>query len=160
LLGALAGGRRAVSFVFVQSKIGARRSSAMAAVLLVEDVPIVRTTLSKFMERGGHVVTCCGGGDEAWSRLSNTRFDAVVTDLWMMDGDGLALIERLRSSGDGTPIIAITGGNPRSPLSNSIEAALGAGADRALLKPVTKAALLATIAECVGGEESPVERPV
>ena len=99
----------------------------MATVLLVEDVPVVRMTLMKFLERGGHVVTVCGGGGEAWSCVNRNRFDAVVTDLWMMNGDGLQLIQRMRTKGDLTPVIAITGGDPRSSQSTSVDVALRAG---------------------------------
>src|ERR1700679_1618582 len=99
----------------------------MAAVLLVEDVPVVRTTLLKFLERGGHVVSVCGGGDEAWSLIRKNRFHAVVTDLWMINGDGLEFIERVRTGRDATPIIAITGGDPRSTQSTSADVALRAG---------------------------------
>ena len=130
----------------------------MPAVLLIEDVPLVRLSLVKFLERGGHAVTVCTGGDEAWSRMSGRRFDVIVTDLWMMDGDGPGFIRRLRSSGDRTPIIAITGGDPRSPQSTSIDLALSAGADRALLKPITKSTLLNAISESLGLEQSASER--
>jgi CheY-like chemotaxis protein len=126
----------------------------MAAVLLVEDVPVVRMTLLKFLERGGHSVTVCGGGDEASRCIGKTRFDVVITDIWMMRGDGLAFIQRLRTSDDATPIIAITGGDPRSPQSTSVDVALRYGANRVLLKPVTKATLLEAVDECVGPEDS------
>jgi CheY-like chemotaxis protein len=130
----------------------------MAAILLVEDVPLVSMTLVRFLERGGHGVTVCMGGDEAWSKASKTRFDVIVTDLWMMDGDGPGFIGRVRSSGDATPIIAITGGDPRSPQSTSIEVALSAGADRAVLKPITKATLLDAISEIMRTAQSATER--
>jgi two-component system chemotaxis response regulator CheY len=132
----------------------------MAAVLLVEDTPVVRMTLLKFLERGGHVVTVCGGGAEAWSCLGKNRFDVVVTDLWMMNGDGLELIQRMRTTGDLTPVIAITGGDPRSPQSTSVDVALRVGANQALSKPVTKAVLLEAVRECIGLEENAPERTV
>jgi CheY-like chemotaxis protein len=122
----------------------------MATVLLVEDVPVVRMTLVKFLERGGHRVTVYGGGEEAWRGIGKTCFDVVITDLWMTNGDGLEFIRRLRTRGDLTPIIAITGGDPRSPQSSSRDDALRSGANRVLLKPVTKATLLEAVGECVG----------
>jgi CheY-like chemotaxis protein len=124
----------------------------MASVLLVEDVPVVRMTLVKFLERGGHSVTACGGGDEAWLRFGKSQFDVVITDLWMTNGDGLEFIQRLRISGNLTPVIAITGGDPRSPQSTSSDVALRSGANRVLLKPVTKATLLESVGECIGRE--------
>lgn len=117
----------------------------MAAILLVEDVSLVRTTLRRFLERGGHVVEECGSGDDARAFLVHRQVDAVVTDLWMRDGDGLSLIAALRADGRTVPVIAITGGDPRSPLSSSADAAAKAGADRVLMKPVTKTLLLDSI---------------
>ncbi|MCW6511561.1 response regulator [Lichenifustis flavocetrariae] len=121
----------------------------MAAVLLIEDVAVVRTTLMKFLERGGHAVTVCEGSHEAWRLLNQQRFDAVVTDIWMKDGDGLDLIGRIRARGDTTPIVVITGGDPRSPQSTSVDAAIRAGANQALMKPVTKTLLLDTVTACL-----------
>jgi CheY-like chemotaxis protein len=66
----------------------------------------------------------------------------------------------MRTKGDLTPVIAITGGDPRSPQSTSVDVALSVGANRALSKPVTKAVLLETIRECIGLEEKAPERTV
>jgi CheY-like chemotaxis protein len=67
----------------------------------------------------------------------------------MKDGDGLELIRRLRADGHQMPVIALTGGDPRSPQSTSANVASQAGANRVLMKPVTKALLLDTIAELI-----------
>lgn len=122
----------------------------MAEILLIDDVSVVRTALCKFMSRAGHVVTECGGGDEAWSTLSQRRFDLIVTDLWMKEGTGLDFIKRTRAAGVRTPVIAITSGDLNSPAAGSKSVALGAGADRVLLKPVMRPILLDTIAQLIG----------
>ncbi len=129
----------------------------MAAILLIEDVPIVRDTLRKFLERGGHKVTECGGGDEASTLIGRQTFDAVVTDIWMKDGDGLEFIHRLRAKNPTIPVIAITGGDPRSPQSSSGDNALRAGASRVLMKPVTKSLLLDTVAEFLTAKANAVQ---
>lgn len=119
----------------------------MAAILVIEDVQVVRTALRKFLERGGHQVTECGGGEEGWALFSKNPVDIVVTDLWMKAGGGFEFIQRLRSNGHSTPVIAVTSGDPRTPRSASVKVAMRAGASRVLLKPITGAILLSAVAE-------------
>ena len=122
----------------------------MAAILLIDDVPVVRMVLAKFLKRAGHDVTECGGGDEAWSALSRLTFDIIVTDLWMKAGDGIAFIQRVRASGCKTPIIAITSGDLNSPAAADGKRALREGADRVILKPVVRIVLMDAIAQLIG----------
>jgi CheY-like chemotaxis protein len=122
----------------------------LARVLLVEDVSIVRMILRGFLESGGHGVTECDGGEEAARLIGDNLFDAVVTDIFMKDGDGLKFISGQRSKGVTIPIIAMTGGDPRWPQSKSGDLALRAGANRVLMKPVTKSNILGAIADTVG----------
>ncbi|CAL8978170.1 Response regulator MprA [Rhodoplanes serenus] len=119
----------------------------MASVLLVDDVMITRYTLRLFLERGGHTVTECSGGDEAIPVLSASRFDVLVTDVWMAAGDGLSLINRIKSAGLNVPVVAVTGGAPRAPQEYSVDEAQKAGADRVLMKPVGLDELLRAVAE-------------
>lgn len=119
----------------------------MALILLVEDTELVRITLRKFLEKAGHDVQDCAGGDEASKLLAVRDFDLVVTDLWMQAGDGLDFIRRTRLGGARLPILAITGGDPRSPLANSADAARDVGATSILMKPVTKATLVSAVSQ-------------
>lgn len=122
----------------------------MVAILLVDDVSVVRLTLRKILERGGHEVIECGGGAEALGRLKSTHVDVVITDLWMPEGDGLEFIRKLKAGGAAMPVIAITGGAPRAPTQFSIEQAISAGANKVLMKPVGKDELLGAVAEVAG----------
>lgn len=124
----------------------------MSAILLVEDSDLVRATLHKFLVREGHDVTDCASGDEATQLLKQGRFDLVVADLWMQGGDGLQFIRQARASGNAVPIIAITGGDPRSPIANSAKAAGEAGADRVLMKPFAKTTLTSLVGELLEGQ--------
>ena len=122
----------------------------MAWILLVEDAQPVRMILRAFLESAGHGVTECGGGDEASRLMKLHRFAAVITDLAMKDGDGLAFIRDQRSGGATIPIIAMTSGDPRSPQSKARVLAIRAGANQVLMKPVTKPEILAALANTVG----------
>jgi CheY-like chemotaxis protein len=122
----------------------------MVAVLLVDDVVVVRMTLRKILERGGHAVIECSGGNEAIGCLKSAHVDVVITDLWMPDGDGLEFIRKLKAAGSAIPVIAITGGAPRAPAEFSVEQAISAGANKVLMKPVGKDELLGVVAEAAG----------
>jgi CheY-like chemotaxis protein len=118
----------------------------MAAILLVEDSRIIRLVIRHFLEWGGHDVTECSGGVTASLMLDRNRFDAIVTDVCMPDGDGIAFITDQRSSGATTPIVAITGGDFGVPKDQCAQRAVDAGADHVLMKPVKKNEMLAAIA--------------
>jgi len=117
----------------------------MAAVLLVEDVAIVRTILRKFVEAAGHKVTECAGADEASRLVGRAKFDVVITDLWMKDGNGLDFIGAQAGKDRSKKIIAMSGGDVMVSGSRSLELAREAGALRVLVKPVTKTDILNAI---------------
>src|SRR5450432_2261498 len=58
------------------------------SVLVVDDEPGIRTALSAGFRRSGWRVECAGNVREAVSLLSRGRFDLVVSDMRMPDGDG------------------------------------------------------------------------
>jgi CheY-like chemotaxis protein len=119
----------------------------MSNVLLVDDIDVVRLTLRKFLERGGHQVRECASAAEAVEAMRASKPDVVITDLWMPGRDGLSLIRELRSNHAGLPVIAITGGAPSLPQALSLEEAKQAGADRVLMKPVGLQELLTAVRE-------------
>jgi CheY-like chemotaxis protein len=117
----------------------------MSAVLVVDDIDVVRLTLRKFLERGGHKVTECASADEAEDLLRRWTPDVVVTDLWMPGRNGLSLISALRQRHTHLPVIAITGGAPGMAQTSSLNEAEAAGADRVLMKPVGMQELLSCV---------------
>ncbi|MDO9428501.1 MAG: response regulator [Methylobacterium sp.] len=123
----------------------------MASVLVVDDIPVVRMTIRKFLERGGHRVVECGSTAEAIAALTTQAVDLIVTDLWMPGQDGLALIRHAKSRPRPLPLVAVTGGAPRAPQLFSTEEAVRAGADRVLMKPVGMRELLACVTELLAG---------
>jgi CheY-like chemotaxis protein len=50
-------------------------------ILLVEDDPLVRTSIIKILERGGYTVSAVPNGLAALSELRDQRFSAIITDL-------------------------------------------------------------------------------
>jgi diguanylate cyclase (GGDEF)-like protein len=116
--------------------------SAPLTVLLVEGSPIVRQGLSRLIEGRGHTVIATADPDEAWARLRDHPADVVVADWSTPDRAAGALLARLRAreASDGaayTGVILLAAPAGRA----AVVAALEAGADACLLKPVDASSL-------------------
>jgi CheY-like chemotaxis protein len=121
----------------------------VSAVLVVDDIDVVRLTLRKFLERGGHKVTECASADEAEDMMRRWTPDVIVTDLWMPGRDGLSLIRAVRQRHARLPVVAITGGAPGMTQASSLDEARLAGADRVVMKPVGVQELLASVQDAL-----------
>lgn len=62
-------------------------------VLIVEDERTLRRSLASFFRSKGLVVTEVGSIGEAHQELALGRFDAVLLDVGLPDGDGLTLLQ-------------------------------------------------------------------
>lgn len=80
-----------------------------AHVLVVDDEVPILTALQKTLSLEGHTVDVAGGCRVAEERLSKRSYDIVLLDVALPDGDGVKLLERLRESGNDTPVIMMSG---------------------------------------------------
>jgi DNA-binding response OmpR family regulator len=81
--------------------------SGMATVLVVDDEPIVRDVVVRYLQRDGFDTLEAGDGDAARAIIENGQPDLVVLDLMLPGTDGLALCRWIRASGD-LPVIMLT----------------------------------------------------
>jgi DNA-binding NtrC family response regulator len=65
-------------------------------ILVVDDEKIKRITLADDLAAQGHDVAMASDGEEAFEKLSQGRFDVLVTDLKMPKIDGLELLKRIK----------------------------------------------------------------
>jgi DNA-binding NtrC family response regulator len=65
-------------------------------ILVVDDEKIKRITLADDLAAQGHEVAMASDGEEAFEKLSQGRFDVLVTDLKMPKLDGLELLKRIK----------------------------------------------------------------
>lgn len=82
----------------------------MARILIVDDMPEVRSSLRRLMERDQHSVGEAGSGGEALRALQADSYDLVITDINMPDMDGIELILAVGNTWPRLPIVAISGG--------------------------------------------------
>jgi PAS domain S-box-containing protein len=109
-------------------------------VLLIEDAPDTLDMLRVVFEARGYAVTPCAEAEEALRVAESARFDIIVSDIGLPRIDGYELLGRLRSVAHmrGVPAVALTGyAAPRDA-----EAALAAGFDAHVAKPVDPLALV------------------
>jgi DNA-binding response OmpR family regulator len=80
----------------------------MTTVLVVDDEPIVRDVVARYLERDGHTILTADSGDEARGVIEGEAPSLVVLDV-MLPGetDGLALCRWIRATSD-LPVILLT----------------------------------------------------
>jgi two-component system, OmpR family, response regulator MprA len=112
-----------------------------ARILVVDDEPAVRSSLSRALRLEGYDVSLAADGQEALDQLERERCDAIVLDVSMPRVDGLEMCRRLRASGDQTPVLMLTA---RETIDDRV-AGLDAGADDYLVKPFALRELMARL---------------
>ena len=120
-------------------------------ILVIDDDPLMRDLITDWLEGAGYRVlkaTDCGAACTALERAPAL----VVSDMWMPGPCGAEAIRWMRQKHPGLQLIAVSGhfgsGQGCTP-----EDAVGAGAARALAKPVKRAELLSAVAELIGSPQ-------
>jgi len=80
----------------------------VSTILIVDDNEAMRETVRGWLNASGHQVEEAASGEEALSFLSRRTADVVVTDLRMPGMDGMALLEALKLSEPGLPVLMVT----------------------------------------------------
>jgi two-component system chemotaxis sensor kinase CheA len=75
---------------------GGRPPERKPVILLAEDSITTRTQEKRILESAGYEVVTAVDGADAWSKLGDRAFDAVVSDVEMPNVNGLALTEKIR----------------------------------------------------------------
>src|SRR5512139_4071257 len=105
--------------------------------LIVDDEPDIRDLLTITLGRMNLAVDSAGDIDAAVKKLGGEKYDLVLTDMRLPDGDGLDLVEWIQSHRPGVPVAVITA-------HGNVEAAVRAlklGAFDFISKPLDLAAL-------------------
>ena len=110
-------------------------------ILVVEDDPAVRNSLSRALRLEGYEAELHEEGATAIRSLQVAAPDAILLDLQLPDVDGVEICRRVRATGDRTPILMVTA---RDAVDDRV-AGLDAGADVYLVKPFDLAELFARL---------------
>ena len=110
-------------------------------ILIIEDDYYLRRNLRMLLEGEGYESETAATEKEAMQYVLNGAFDLYLLDLWLPDGDGFDLLQKLRKR-SGKPVIFLTVSDDEDTLVK----ALNLGADDYVTKPYRKAELLSRIA--------------
>ena len=85
-----------------------------ASILIVDDEPLVRQTLSEWMRRKNFQVFEAEGGRQALEMIRTGDPDIVISDVVMPGMDGIQLLKEARAVKADTPFLMISGYPSRS----------------------------------------------
>ena len=87
----------------------------MSSILIVDDEPGVRSSLSGVLRDEGYDVDSVDSGEACLERLAQHSYDVVVLDVWLPGMDGLATLGRMRERQIEAQVVIISGhGNVES----------------------------------------------
>lgn len=115
-------------------------------VLVVDDDPDIRETLSDMLEHEGYRVHAVGTGAEAIRQARQTHYGAVLLDMQLPDLHGHVVMKFLMDADPKLPIIAITA----YALEENTIGSLTRGAFAYITKPYNSTELKATLRKAIG----------
>lgn len=114
----------------------------MATILAIDDDSDFHGYLRELLERADHVVV--ETGDDLRRTLAAGGIDAVITDLYMPDIDGIEILRYLRARAPSIPVICISG-TALGPDDPCLRAMLALGARAVMSKPIVPTEFLTTL---------------
>jgi DNA-binding response OmpR family regulator len=114
--------------------------SEMATILVVDDDPIVRDVVVRYLERDGHRTLVAEDGDRADELLRRESLDLVVLDVMLPGKDGLQLSRSIRARSS-LPVILLTARGEEADRIVGLEL----GADDYVTKPFSPRELAARV---------------
>jgi len=108
-------------------------------ILVIDDEPMVRDVVSRYLEREGYVVDAAAD-EPAARRLLAQAPDLLILDLMLPTMDGLTLLREVRRASD-VPVIVVTGRTDEMDRVVGLEL----GADDYVVKPFSPRELVARV---------------
>jgi len=110
-------------------------------VLVVDDEPMVRDVLARYLAQDGFEVDIAADGEAALEAVRSTNPDLVVLDLMLPRLDGFEVFHRMRGAGIESPVIMLTA---RGEVTDRV-VGLEIGADDYVSKPFSPKEVVARI---------------
>lgn len=112
----------------------------MSHILLVEDDKNILKNLSELLVSEDYRVTAVAGQKAALEKIENEKFDLLLLDISLPDGNGYAVCTAAKRNSD-TPVIFLTASDDEA----SVVTGLDLGADDYIVKPFRPMELLSRI---------------
>ncbi len=122
-------------------------------ILVADDDKIQTLMLSRVLKAKGYKVATAYDAIQAWTAAIRTIPDAIILDIQMPGGTGIAVLKQLKTSTktNQIPVIVLSG----SIDPNASGSVLELGADRFLQKPVDPNALFSCLSDLLGVPATP-----
>jgi two-component system alkaline phosphatase synthesis response regulator PhoP len=124
-------------------------------ILLVEDEPGLRLTLTDRLSSEGYEVATAADGDQGFLRASSEGFDLVILDVMLPGRSGFDVCRELRQRGVEVPLLMLTA---RGQVADRV-VGLKLGADDYLTKPFEVSELLARVEARLRRRPAPITPP-
>lgn len=111
------------------------------SILIVDDDSSISEILEFNLKSEGFEVTCASSAEEALAILESTSFGLILLDVMMGGMSGYKMAERLRSSGDHTPLIFVTAKDTE----NDLLTGFSVGGDDYITKPFSVKEVIARV---------------
>jgi DNA-binding response OmpR family regulator len=111
------------------------------SILVVDDEPMVRDVLTRYLAAEGFDVVAAEDGEEALDRFADRAPVLVLLDLMLPKVDGYEVFRRIRERGDGTPVIMLTARGEETDRIVGLEL----GADDYVAKPFSPREVVARV---------------
>lgn len=120
----------------------------MPTVMVIDDSEDFRAYLSALLQRQGYDVIALENGSDLPQQVKEHAIDAVITDLYMPQVDGLEVVSFFARFDQQIPVFGVTGSPGVGP-GPCIRAMNTFGAREVFSKPIDSARLITCLAEVV-----------
>lgn len=110
-------------------------------ILIVEDEFKLAEAIAKILVKNRYAVDLATEGHQGLEKASTGIYDLILLDIMLPGLSGIQILQRLRATGFGTPVILLTA---KGEVADKV-AGLDAGADDYITKPFSSEELLARI---------------
>lgn len=77
-------------------------------ILFIEDDRVLCEAISQKLIKEGFEIIIAYNGEEGLAKISSEKPNLILLDILMPKMDGITMLEKLRDSGDETPVIILT----------------------------------------------------
>ena len=130
------------------------KNSTPLKVFIIENHRDTLDAIKMFLEAQGHSVEVALDMKSALKLAPQTKFDVLISDIGLPDGDGWELMKTLREKMPGLKAIAMSGYGMRTDLEKS----KAAGYVSQLVKPFGPAELNEALKKALAYKEAPAKR--
>ena len=131
-------------------------NTARFTILVIDDDPGFLELASELLSGDGHRVLVAPSGEDALAMVRAVRPDLILLDYYMLEMNGLTVVERLKADATtrGIPVVTLTSGTAEE--ANKLSRAGSVGF---ILKPFEPAEFLHTVGEILNATVGRSQRP-